>query len=203
MKVLIGCLVYGNRPLDIIHSNLEKAGYPFEVMFINKEGIANALNEAIYKYEQYDAIGYLANDIEEPEGWLQKKVNALLTYPEAGVVASSFSPVRLIESDFIISNYLISKKVIEKVGMFNFEYYPYGAIDLEYLQRCWVAEFKTYYVQDCIAKHIGSHATGDEYGYNKEEMVKKYWDKYTHESNLYRNKQKDIWIWQNKQIAEN
>jgi len=202
MKVLIGCLVYGNRPYDIIHKNLENAGHPFEVMFINKEGIANALNEAIYRYEDYDAIGYLANDIEESEGWLKKKVEALQTYYEAGIVASSFGQVNVIESDFIISNYLISKQVIESVGMFNFEYYPYGAIDLEYCQRCWIAGFKTYYVQNCIAKHIGSHATGDEYGYNKEEMVMKYWGKYVNEIDLYKNKSKGIRIWQNKVIAE-
>lgn len=202
MKVLIGCLVYGDRPLDIIYRNLENAGYPFEVMFINKEGIANALNEAILKYENYDAIGFLANDIEEPQDWLLKKVNALQTYHQAGIVASSFSQIYAVESDFIISNYLISKQVIEAIGMFNYEYYPYGAIDLEYCQRTWIAGFKTYYVVDCIAKHNGDHARGNEYGYNKEEMVMKYWSKYINEIDLYKNKSKDIKIWQSSQIAE-
>jgi len=160
MKVLIGCLIYGDRPLDIIHRNLENAGHPFEVMFINKEGIANALNEAILKYENYDAIGFLANDIEEPDNWLSKKVNALQTYNQAGIVASSFSAINAIESNFIISNYLISSKLIECIGMFNYEYHPYGAIDLEYCQRTWIAGFNTYYVLDCIAKHNGNHASG-------------------------------------------
>jgi len=51
MKVLVCCLTYGNLPLDIIHSNLERAGYPFNLRFINVEGIANALNDGIYEID--------------------------------------------------------------------------------------------------------------------------------------------------------
>ena len=39
MNILVCCLTYGNRPVDKIHSNLERAGFPFNVCFINREGI--------------------------------------------------------------------------------------------------------------------------------------------------------------------
>lgn len=196
MKILVCCLVYGNRPYDIIHKNLENAGMPFNVKFINKEGISNAMNEGLDYAFEYDAIAYLANDIEEPVNWLVKKAEALRTYPEAGIVASSLDrEVTHQESDFIISNWLISSKVVDAIGLFNEEYFPYGAVDLEYCQRTWLAGYKTYYVMSCKANHIGSHASGNEYGYNKEEMVNKYWAKYTNECEEYRNKTKDIKIW--------
>lgn len=196
MKILVCCLTYGNRPYDILHKNLENAGMPFEVKFINREGIANAMNEGLEYASKYEAIAYLANDIEEPVDWLQKKVFALQNYKDAGIVASSLDrEVGFEESDFIISNWLVSRHVVNAIGLFNEDYFPYGAIDLEYCQRTWLAGFKTYYVMSCKANHIGSHASGNEYGYNKEEMVSKYWAKYTNDCEEYRNKTKDIKIW--------
>jgi GT2 family glycosyltransferase len=196
MKILVCCLVYGNRPLDIIYNNLKNAGMQFDFKFINTEGISNAMNEGLDYVFEYDAIAYLANDIEEPIDWLKKKADALQSYPEAGIVASSLDNHKThIESEFIISNWLIKKEVVDSIGLFNEEYFPYGAIDLEYCQRTWLAGFKTYYVMSCKANHIGSHASGNEYGYSKEEMVNKYWAKYVNEIEEYRNKTKDIKIW--------
>lgn len=196
MKVVVCPLIYGTRPLDIIHKNLENAGMPFNVKFINTEGISNALNEGLDLILDYDAIAFIANDIEEPNDWLIKKVNALQTYPEAGIVASSLDyPRTYIESDFIISNWLMGKDVIDRVGIFNEDYFPYGAIDLEYCQRVWMSGLKTYYVMNCLANHIGSHASGNEYGYSKEDMVSKYWAKYTNDIEEYRNGNKNFKIW--------
>ena len=193
MKVLIVALTYGKRPLDIILKNLENAGYPFNVTFVSMEGIANALNEGIHRAEGYDAIAFMANDIEEPEDWLLKKMMALATYPEAGIVASSLDKVaKEINNEHIISNWVVRRQVIDKVGFFNESMFPYGPIDLDYCERTWVAGFKTYYVMNCQAKHIGSHAEGDEYGWNKQELVKKYWNQYIQDIQGYRNGTKDI-----------
>ena len=73
MKILINCLVYGKRPLNIITDNLERKGFDCDVKFVDVEGIANALNEGIKDYQKYDAVGFLANDIIEPDNWLLKK----------------------------------------------------------------------------------------------------------------------------------
>lgn len=193
MKAFVVCLTYGNRPLDIILKNLQNAGYPFNVAFVSMEGIANALNEGLALAEGFDAVAFLANDIEEPEDWLLKKMIALTTYPDAGIVASSLDKVVTeINNEHIISNWVIRRQVIDKVGLFNESMFPYGPIDLDYCERTYVAGFKTYYVKNCQAKHIGNHAEGNEYGWNKQELVKKYWQQYIQDIQGYRNGTKDI-----------
>lgn len=193
MKILINCLVFGNRPYEVINHNLLNAGLPYDIRIINKEGIANALNEGIKDFDKYDAIGFLSNDIIEPEGWLLKKFEGLQTYQDAGIVASSLDyPRTEVNNEHIISNWLISTKLIEVIGKFNESYFPYGAIDLEYCERTWLAGFRTYYVKDCLATHDGSHATGNEYGWNKGELVAKHQEQYDRDLNGYKNGSKSI-----------
>jgi len=193
MNVLVCCLTYGNRPLDIIHSNLERAGFPFHVRFINVEGIANALNEGIEMLDDGDYIAFLANDIVEPDNWLAKKLIAAIEYPKAGIVASSLDDVKtIIHSEYIISNWLISKDVVKDIGIFNESMFPYGPIDLDYCERANVGGYNTYYVMNCKAEHIGSHASGNEYGYDKSAMVQKYWGQYKQDIEAYHNGTKSI-----------
>lgn len=195
MKVLINCLVYGNRPLNIIEDNLSRKGFECHLKYVDVEGIANALNEGIEDYTKYDAIGFLANDIIEPNNWLLKKIVALNTYADAGIVASSLDYERTqIQNELIISNWLISTKVIEAIGEFNEQYFPYGAIDLDYCERSYLAGFKTYYVMNCLAVHNGNHATGNEYGWDKSELVSKYSGLYNDNLNAYKNGTKSIKI---------
>ncbi len=180
MKVITIGLTYGNRPLDIIRDNLSRAGFYTTHTFVNKEGIANALNDGLDLMLKTgsDAVAFLSNDIEEPNNWLHKKVQALLEYPDAGAVASSIHEVETeIRSQLIISNWLVSREAVNRVGYFQESMFPYGPIDLDYCQRLWAAGLKTYYVKDCLALHNGSHATGDEYGWNKDELVAAGWGK--------------------------
>lgn len=177
MKVLVCNLIYGDRPYDILIENEAKAGYPATFCTIDTEGIANALNEGIAFMQEngFDAIAFLANDIIEPDNWLLKKVTAMHNYPDAGIVASSIHQNETeILNQLIISNWLIHKKVIDAVGMFHDSMFPYGPIDLDYCERTWLAGFKTYYVTDCLAIHKGSHATGNEYGWDKQALLDKY-----------------------------
>lgn len=200
MRVLIAGLVYGNRPTNIIHENIFNCGYKKNAMYhqICTEGIANALNEAIdiALVDEYDAIAYLANDIIEPDNWLSKKVDALQTYPDAGIVASSLDKARIgVKSEHLISNWLLSMKVVDKIGIFNESMFPYGPIDLDYCERANLAGFNTYYVKDCLAEHVGSHASGDEYGYNKTELLKKNWAQHEADIRGYRDGTKKLKIW--------
>ena len=197
MNTLVCCLTYGNRPLDIIHSNLEQSGFPFNVKFINKEGISNALNEGIYTFQEgnYEAITFLANDIHEEKDWLLKKLIALERYENAGIIASPLDFKRYeANNQHIISNWIIRKEVIDKVGLFIESMFPYGPIDLDYCERTWLAGFKTYYLMDYLATHEGSHASGNEYGYSKEEMVNKYWNQYHQNIKEYKEGSKSIKI---------
>lgn len=195
MKILICSLIYGNRPTNIIASNLGRTGCQHDHIAINREGIANALNDGLdlALIDNYDYVGFLANDILEPDNWLAKKVEALQTYPFAGIVASSLGEVRkAIKSEHIISNWLIDMDVVKNIGYFNEAMFPYGPIDLDYCERANLANFNTYYVMDCMAEHIGSHASGDEYGYNKIELLQKNWASHEHDIKSYRNGTKNI-----------
>ena len=199
MKVLIAGLVYGQRPIDILLNNLTNLNYEnASFVAINTEGIANAMNEAIdiAGVDGYDAIAYLANDIVEPQDWLPKKVEALQTYLNAGIVASSLDRVRRgVNSEHIISNWLLSMKVVEQIGIFNESMFPYGPIDLDYCERANLAGFNTYYVKDCLAEHLGGHASGEEYGYNKAELFQKNCVKHEADIRGYRDGSKNITIW--------
>ena len=197
MKVLICCLTYGNRPTDTLFNNIMQAGHPAEYVSINTEGIARALNDGIdlMKYGQFDAVGFLANDIVEPAGWLKKKLNALQTYPNAGVVASSIhEPVTTITAGHIIGNWLISKRAIDAIGYFNEEFHPYGPIDLDYCDRINAAGLLTYYAMDCHAEHPHSHAAGTEYGYDKAAMVAAFWSRHVEYGYRYRSGIKPIYM---------
>jgi GT2 family glycosyltransferase len=199
MKILIAGLVYGPRTLEVLIGNLSNLNYDnADFVAINTEGVANAMNEAIdiAGVDGYDAIAYLANDIVEPKDWLNKKIEALQTYPDAGIVASSLDRVRVgVNSEHIISNWLLSMKVVEQIGIFNESMFPYGPIDLDYCERANLAGFNTYYVKDCLAEHLGGHATGDEYGYNKAELLQKNWAKHEADIKAYRDGSKPISIW--------
>jgi GT2 family glycosyltransferase len=199
MKILIAGLVYGPRTLEVLIGNLSNLNYDnADFVAINTEGVANAMNEAIdiAGVDGYDAIAYLANDIVEPNDWLNKKVKALKYYPQAGIVASSLDRVRVgVNSEHIISNWLLSMKVVEQIGIFNESMFPYGPIDLDYCERANLAGFNTYYVKDCLAEHLGGHATGDEYGYNKAELLQKNWAKHEADIKAYRDGSKPISIW--------
>lgn len=191
MKVLLNCLIYGNRPLDIIYQNIDNAGYKFDINYIDIEGIANALNEGLLFIEDYDAIAYLSNDIVEPNNWLAKKVEALLTYPNAGIVASSLDYERTtINNELIISNYLIKKELVNIIGGFNESMFPYGPIDLDYCERTYVAGYNTYYVMNCLAHHVGFISTCESEGWNKIELLQKYMP--IHEMNVIKYKNNEL-----------
>lgn len=197
MKVIVISLTYGNRPKDIIEDNLKRAGYEFIHYEVCTEGIANALNDGIdlMKEHDADAVAFLANDIVEPDNWLAAKVYALKAYPNAGIVASSLhQKVDVVRNEMIISNWLIARDTVENIGYFQESMFPYGPIDLDYCDRCWAAGINTYYVINCHAHHVGSHATGQEYGYNKEEMVQKHWPKYLEDRQGYYSKTKELKI---------
>jgi GT2 family glycosyltransferase len=170
MNTLIIGLVYGNRPYNLIH---EAAGSKNWVA-VNTEGIANALNDGIdlMKEGNYDSMAFLANDIKMPQDWLKMMQDAIQTYPAAGIVAIPLEqPVTHVSNQLIISNWLITKATIDRVGYFNESMFPYGPIDLDYCERCHASGINTYYVVGPVAHHIGGHAVGNEYGWDKGQLV--------------------------------
>lgn len=189
MRILICCLTYGTRPKDILFENIMKAGYHAEYIEIDREGIAHALNDGIdvMLAGGFDAVGFLANDIQEPDEWLRAKVSHLGTIHNAGAASTSVEQMHSqLISQHIIGNYLISREAINKIGYFNEDFDPYGPIDLDYCERLHAAGFGTYYVINEMAHHPHSHAAGTEYGYNKAEMVAALWPQHVRNTYEYR-----------------
>lgn len=204
MKVLIICLTYGNRPHDILHSNLQRAGMPFEVTFVCEEGIANAMNEGLYRAEGFDAVAYLANDIVEPDNWLKIKVDAMQSVPNAGIVAIPVDGMRhSIQTQHIIGNWLVNMDVVKNIGIFNESMFPYGPIDLDYCERAILAGFGTFYVPNVVALHQAPHAVGNEYGWDKSELVRKYWPQHAEDVRGYQTGTKSLKIEKNENINQN
>lgn len=202
MKILVCLLTYGTRPKDILFGNILRAGYPAVFTEVCMEGIAQAQNEGIQRMRECgaEAITYLSNDIVEPEAWLRKKVTALRTYPNAGVIASTLGgeaggPQRAM----IISNWLVSAATVARVGHFNETLFPYGPIDLDYCERCWVEGVETYYAADCQAEHRALHATGSEYGWSKDALVAQYWPQFHADIQGYKNGSKPVYLASSRQ----
>ena len=196
MKVIIACLTYGNRPKDILYQNMVTAHYPAIFIEINREGIANALNDALDSATDYgaDAVGFLANDIIEPEAWLAQKVEWLQDLHGAGIVSTSVNGIPAnATNQHIIGNWLMKTDVFKKVGYFWESQWLYSPIDLDYCERAWMGGFNTFYVPGIKAEHLGDHAQGSEYGYDKNEMIKNSWPTYLENINGYRSGQKDIY----------
>lgn len=195
-RILIVGLTYGNRGTDIINDNLRRSGHPSHHAYISREGIANALNDGIdlFNSGDFDCLAFLANDIVEPDKWLYKKVEALYTYPNAGIVSSSLDSIRTeIKSEHIISNWIIRWELLRDIGYFNENFFPYGPIDLDYCVRANALGWNTYYVKDCLASHSGT-ANGDEYGYKKQEVVQKYWEQHINDVSAYLNGVKHLFM---------
>lgn len=178
-------LNFQNKSLDALLTNLSKITQWFEAVIIDQYGIAAACNRGLRmlgpNFETYTILG---NDIIEPEGWLDGRIQAINA--GYGVVSYPFDVVADFWNTDIIGNYTISKDCIEAIGGFNTAFDPYGAIDLDYCHRARAAGFRTSYIPGAIAVHRGQHGQGADYGFNKSEMVSKTWNLHVELVDKYR-----------------
>jgi hypothetical protein len=177
MKVKIFILEYGEKMNgDLLTKSVTLSGYPsVEFQSLSLSPLAKALNTGLKEFQKgYDFIGFLANDIEEPQNWLLKRINHLKENISCGIV--SIYPGENIPtgSPDIIGNYLIRKELFEKIGYFTEDFKDYGPIDLDYCTRARVSGFSTDYIQNEKAVHFDS---GEDmvYGFSKKEAVKESW----------------------------
>lgn len=170
-------LNYENRNSKTLHNNIERVGQNVNyIKFImNEVGIANAINKGLrlINFDIVDYVTIMGNDILEPDNWLQirnefmqDKIIGICSIPLDGFNGDSLD---------LIGNFTISKEVIRKVGAFNEELDPYGAIDLDYCTRARASGLHTKYIPSTKAIHIEQNGI-DAYNYNKMDLVKKTWD---------------------------
>ena len=169
-------LNYQDRNIDTLFHNIKNAGEHIDfISIINETGIAYAINKGL-KHFNFDYVEYvtiMGNDILEPDNWLSIR-NEFLEDKTVGICSIPLDGF-LGDSLDLIGNFTISKEAINRVGAFNQELDPYGAIDLDYCTRVRASGLHTKFIPNTKATHIEQNGI-EAYGYNKMDLVKKTWD---------------------------
>lgn len=195
-------LNYNSTDLVTIHRNINKAGMVIDnLQIVNKAGIAKAMNYGIKICGYADFYTFLANDIEEPEGWLKLRNKFMQVY-NAGICSFPLSEPAHYNDQDLIGNYTISHALYEAIGAFNETFDPYGPIDLDYCHRARAAKFKTLYIPGYYCVHPQEHGMDNKYGYSKKKMVEDKWGQHVKDVLGYETGEKPIYIINQSEWAE-
>jgi GT2 family glycosyltransferase len=178
VKVALCVLSYKRHDLtaQTVAANIANCGYENIGLFVQDTyGIAKASNEVLRRAyaEGYGAFVMMGNDILMPDGWLYSMISNC--HSLSGMIAFPDTPKANISNEMVIGNFLISRRVVDKVGAFDERFDPYGAIDLDYNRRCTEKGFQNYYLPGGIFKHIHEHDGLALYGYDKKTKVDETW----------------------------
>jgi len=185
-------LNYQNRNIDTLFHNIKNAGKHIDLISIVDEiGISKAINKGLMQLNNFDFVTIMGNDIQEPDNWLQIR-NDYMQDTSIGICSIPLGGFNGDSLD-LIGNFTISKETINRLGAFNEELDPYGAIDLDYCTRCRAAGLHTKYIPNIKATHIEQNGI-DAYGYNKMDLVKKTWDLHNQNVSEYSNGTKAYYI---------
>jgi GT2 family glycosyltransferase len=187
-------LNYKDRNINTLFENIKNAGKHIDIVtIINEEGIAFATNKGLrnLNFDNIDYVTIMGNDILEPNNWLQIR-NDFLQDKTIGICSIPLHSTGNDTAD-LIGNFTITKETIKRVGAFNQELDPYGAIDLDYCTRCRAAGLHTKFIKEYTANHIEQNSI-DAYGYNKNELVQKTWGLHSNNVSGYTNGNKTYYI---------
>lgn len=202
MKVAVIFIACQRDPNQVWAKNIATAGCPFDVIYVSNgyngkvdiepvkmflhgenKGIAKGVNPALrWAHSQgYDYVCTMADDILEPDFWLNNRISVAEQYA-AGIVAISpeNNHPAPIETE-VIGNPLISWAVMDKIGFWNENYGMYGPIDLDYNARARATGFKVMYAAG-IAHHLNTPA---DYGYSKPALVNQGWGQHVSDVGKY------------------
>jgi GT2 family glycosyltransferase len=187
-------LNYKDKNINTLFENIKNAGKHIDIVtIINEEGIAFATNKGLrnLNFDNIDYVTIMGNDILEPNNWLQIR-NDFLQDKTIGICSIPLHSMSNETTD-LIGNFTITKETIKRVGAFNQQLDPYGAIDLDYCTRCRAAGLHTKFIKEYTANHIEQNSI-DAYGYNKNELVQKTWNLHSNNVSGYTNGNKTYYI---------
>jgi hypothetical protein len=187
-------LNYKDKNINLLFENIKNAGKHIDIVtIINEEGIAYATNKGLrnLNLDNIDYVTIMGNDILEPNNWLQIR-NDFLQDKTIGICSIPLHSMSNDTAD-LIGNFTITKETIKRVGAFNQELDPYGAIDLDYCTRCRAAGLHTKFIKEYTANHIEQNII-DAYGYDKNELVQKTWSLHSNNVSAYTNGTKTYYI---------
>lgn len=178
--------------------NMNNAGYPFELIVIDRKGVSAAINDGIKQAMDNgaDAVVTMANDILMPDQWLSQMVLNATHIPETGTIGihcvenigqvTQRGGFDIYEWPVAFGNVLIPKNTIDKIGYFNTDFDPYGTQDSDYAYRATKAGLIHYYLFGMKSQHIG-HDVGNksEYRKMKDESLAKAGEKALHWNHYY------------------
>lgn len=191
----------GSTPdeLAVMMEEAAKWRFAFTQFETQNKGIAYALNwmmKAAFATGAH-AVATMANDIKEPNGWLDFRIRAAKDIYHTGVVAvavdqsTRYPPKHvngwMIEEGTVIGNWLITRDVYDAIGGFCMDYGTYGPVDIDYCERMKAAGWRYYYLHDLYADHIGQkEANPAQYQAEKNASLNKSWEVYKRNLKLYR-----------------
>jgi hypothetical protein len=185
-------LNYQNRNIETLFHNIKNAGKHIDLIsIVDETGIAYAINKGLMQLNNFDYVTIMGNDILEPDNWLLIR-NEFMQDTTIGICSISLDGFNGDSLD-LIGNFTISKETINRLGAFNEELDPYGAIDLDYCTRCRASGLHTKFIPSTKANHIEQNGS-DAYGYNKMDLVKKTWDLHSKNVSDYSNGTKAYYI---------
>jgi hypothetical protein len=185
-------LNYQNRNIDTLFHNIKNACKHIDLIsIVDETGISKAINKGLMQLNNFDFVTIMGNDIQEPDNWLQIR-NDYMKDTSIGICSIPLGGFNGDSLD-LIGNFTISAEAIKRVGAFNQELDPYGAIDLDYCTRCRASGLHTKYIPNIKATHIEQNGI-DTYGYNKMDLVKKTWDLHNQNVSEYSNGTKAYYI---------
>lgn len=185
-------LNYQSRNIETLFHNIKNAGKHIDLIsIVDETGIAYAINKGLMQLNNIDYVTIMGNDILEPDNWLVSR-NEFMDDKTIGICSISLGGYSGDSLD-LIGNFTISKETINRLGAFNEELDPYGAIDLDYCTRCRAAGLHTKFIPSTKATHIEQNGS-DAYGYNKMDLVKKTWELHSKNVSDYTNGTKAYYI---------
>lgn len=140
-----------------------------------------------------DMVTTMANDILEPDNYIQARTIAIQTFPQAGIISIPIHqqdcnryPKRNeqginIEEGHVIGNYTIPRSVWKLGIEFCEDMGIYGPIDLDFCNQVWAAKMRCLYLSDLEAIHIGTN-NPPEYQKAKDESLAASWEIYSQRS---------------------
>jgi len=129
------------------------------------EGIAAMYNQLMLRAKgEYMCV--IDNDILLPNFWLNRLVEYARLIPDTGIsglhCVEGLWPMVITEPNKIQVHYgsvfgtkFLTRKLVERVGYFNEEYFPYGFEDADYGERARQAGLYTYYIPQMGSQHVG------------------------------------------------
>ena len=187
-------LNYQNKNIETLYNNVKRAGMHIDyISVINQTGISYAINFGL-KQINFDLVDYvtiMGNDILEPDNWLLIR-NEFIQNNEIGICSIPLDGFAGDSLD-LIGNFTITSEAVNRVGAFNEELDPYGAIDLDYCTRVRASGLSTKFIPGTKATHIEQNGM-EAYGYNKMDLVKNTWELHNRNVSAYTDGTKAYYI---------